>query len=48
MEKEKLKELIVSQKERFLAKRGLLPRDIQIDIRRFLPQREMIILTGVR
>lgn len=48
MEKEKLKELIVSQKERFLARKGLVARDIQRDIERFLPQREMIILTGVR
>lgn len=48
MEKEKLKELIVSQKERFLAKEGLVARDIQRDITRLLPQREMVILTGVR
>lgn len=48
MEKEKLKELIVSQKERFLIKKGLVARDILREITHYLPQREMIILTGVR
>ena len=48
VEKEKLKELIVSQKERFLARKGLVPRDVLREITNYLPQREMIILTGVR
>jgi hypothetical protein len=30
------------------ARRNLLPRDIQQEIGRYLPQREIIILTGVR
>ena len=48
MEKENLKELIIEHKDRFLARRDLLPRDIQQEIGRYLPQREIIILTGVR
>lgn len=48
MEKEKLKELLIEHKDRFLARRDLLPRDIQQEIGRYLTQREIIILTGVR
>jgi predicted AAA+ superfamily ATPase len=48
VEKENLKELIIEHKDRFLARRDLLPRDIQQEIGRYLPQREIIILTGVR
>ena len=47
MDKESLKELIIEHKDRFLARRDLLPRDIQQEIGRYLTQREIIILTGV-
>jgi predicted AAA+ superfamily ATPase len=48
VEKESLKELIIEHKDRFLARRDLLPRDIQHELGRYLAQREIIILTGVR
>jgi uncharacterized protein len=48
MNKESLKELIVEHKDRFLARRDLVSRDLQNEITRYLPQREIIILTGVR
>lgn len=48
MKKEFLKELVIEHKDRFLTRRDLLPRDIQLEIGRYLPQREIIILTGVR
>ena len=48
MEKEKFKELIIGHKERFLGRRDLVPREVQTEIARFLLQREIILLTGVR
>ncbi|MBW1694398.1 MAG: ATP-binding protein [Deltaproteobacteria bacterium] len=48
MEKEKLKELIVGHKEKFLSRNGLVQRDIQNEIADYIPQREILIITGVR
>lgn len=48
MEKEKLKELVVEHKEKFLKKTELVKREIQKDINTFLKQREIIIITGIR
>lgn len=48
MEKEKLKELIIEHKEKFLKKTELVKREIQKDIAPLLNQREIIIITGVR
>jgi len=48
MEKEKLKELIVGHKEKFLSRTGLVRRDIQDEIANYIPQREILIITGVR
>jgi predicted AAA+ superfamily ATPase len=48
MEKEKLKELIIGHKEGFLSRSGLVRRQIQDRIANYLPQREILIITGVR
>ncbi len=48
MDKEKLKELIIEHKERFLAPAELITREIQKSINNFLKHREIIIITGVR
>jgi predicted AAA+ superfamily ATPase len=48
MEKEKIKELIIGHKERFLGRRDLVRREVQAEIARFLLQREIILITGVR
>jgi hypothetical protein len=48
VEKNKLKELIIEHKERFLLKEGLVKRDIQEKIKRFIKQREIVLITGVR
>jgi len=48
MEKEKLKELIIGHKERFLSRGGLVRREIQDQIANYIPQREILIITGVR
>jgi hypothetical protein len=48
LEKEKLKELIAGHKQRFLARRGLVGRDLQKELSRFLPQREIVLISGVR
>jgi hypothetical protein len=48
MEKEKLKELIIEHKEKFLTKAELVKREIQKDINTFLKQREIVIITGIR
>lgn len=48
MDKARLKELINEHKDRFLGRTGLVPRDVQAEIARYLTQREIIILTGVR
>ena len=48
MEKEKLKELIIGHKESFLSRDGLVRREIQDKIIDYIPQREILIITGVR
>ena len=48
MEKEKLKELIIGHKEKFLSRGGLVKRQIQDPIASYIPQREILIITGVR
>ena len=48
MEKEKLKELIIGHKEKFLSGDGLIKREIQDEIEKYIPQREIIIITGIR
>ena len=47
MEKEKLKELIVGHKEKFLSRGGLIKREIQDEISKYIPQREILIITGI-
>ena len=46
MEKEKLKELIIGHKEKFLSRGGLVRREIQDEIANYIPQREVLIITG--
>lgn len=48
MEKNKLKELIIEHKEKFLSKGGLVRREIQDDIKNFIKQKEIILITGAR
>ena len=48
MQKDKLKELILDHKERFLRKDALTRREIQKDIERYITQKEIILITGVR
>jgi len=48
MEKDKLKELIIEHKNRFLTKTPLVRREIQEDINNFLKHKEVIVITGVR
>jgi len=48
MEKFKLKQLIVEHKERFLSPSDLVNREIQKTIKRYLKQREILVISGVR
>jgi len=48
MDKEKLKELIVEHKEKFLSKTGLIKREVQKKIDKYLNSKEIILITGVR
>jgi predicted AAA+ superfamily ATPase len=48
MEKNKLSELIVEHKEGFLSKKGLIRREIQKDIEKYIKHREIVLVTGVR
>ena len=48
MDKERLKELIVEHKEKFLSKTGLIKREIQKKINKYLNSKEVILITGVR
>ena len=48
MDKQKLKELIVLHKDRFLNRIGLFPRTLQGKIDPYLDQREILVMTGVR
>lgn len=48
MKKDKLKELLIEHKERFLSRKDLIKREIQNDIVKYLKQREVVLITGVR
>jgi predicted AAA+ superfamily ATPase len=48
MEKEKIKELITAHTRTFLARKGLVRREVQKEIARLLPQREIVLISGVR
>lgn len=48
MEKNKLKELIIGHKSAFLSRRNLVKREVQIEINRYISQKEIILITGVR
>lgn len=48
MNKEKIKQLIVEHKERFLKSAELINRDNQQLIKRLLTQKEIIVISGVR
>ena len=48
MEKDKLRELIIEHKERFLSRKGLIKREIQRDIENYIKHKEIILITGVR
>ena len=48
MEKNKLKELIIEHKSAFLSRHNLVQREVQRDINRYINQREIILITGVR
>lgn len=48
MEKEKIKELIIEHKEKFLSRKGLVRRELLEEIEKYLRQREIVIITGVR
>lgn len=48
MEKDKIKELIVEHKERFLKKCDLIRREIQAKLAPFLHQKEIVVITGIR
>ena len=48
MEKEKIKELIIQHKEKFLSKTDLVRREIQQSSENFLKSKEVILITGIR
>lgn len=48
MEKDKIRELLLEHKERFLSRQGLVARDVQADTERYLSQKEIVLITGVR
>lgn len=48
MEKNKLKELIIEHKQRFLSKKHLIKRESQTDIEKYIKQKEVVLITGVR
>jgi len=48
MEKEKIKELITSHTGAFLSRQGLAVREVQEEIGRLVPQREIVLISGVR
>ncbi len=48
MEKEKLKEIIIEHKKKFLSRAGLVRREIQNKISTYLEFKEIILITGVR
>ena len=48
MEKNKIKQLIIEHKERFLSTEDLVNRENQKAINSYLKQKEIVIITGVR
>ena len=48
MEKEKIRELITAHTHTFLDKKGLVSRVVQKEIARLIPQREIVLISGVR
>ncbi|OGW39516.1 MAG: hypothetical protein A2Y97_08145 [Nitrospirae bacterium RBG_13_39_12] len=48
MEKNKLKELLIEHKGKFLSRRGLIRREVQDDILKYIKQKEAILITGIR
>lgn len=48
MEKEKLKELIIEHKKKFLSKTELVKREIQDKISTYLESKEVVLITGIR
>ena len=48
MEKNKLKQLIIEHKERFLSPSNLVNREIQKSIKRYIKQKEILVISGVR
>jgi len=48
MEKNKLKQLIIEHKERFLSPSNLVNREIQKTIKRYIKQKEILVISGVR
>ncbi len=48
MEKNKLKQLIIEHKQRFLSAQDLVNRENQETIKSYLEQKEIVIITGVR
>lgn len=48
MEKERLKQLIIEHRKKFLTRSDLVKREIQKKINNFLKQKEIVVITGVR
>lgn len=48
MDRNKIKELIIEHKERFLSRHGLVKREIQAEIERYIKHKEIILITGIR
>ncbi|MCM8830537.1 MAG: AAA family ATPase, partial [Candidatus Omnitrophica bacterium] len=48
MEKNKLRELVITHKEKFLSKKELIRRTVQKTIRNYIKSREIVLITGVR
>jgi len=48
MKKNKLKQLIIEHKERFLSYENLVKRETQEIIKSYIKQKEIIIITGIR
>jgi predicted AAA+ superfamily ATPase len=48
MEKNKLKELIITHKEKFLSKKELIRRTVQKTTTNYIKSREIVLITGVR
>jgi hypothetical protein len=46
MDKRKIQELISEHTGRFLARKGLVRRDVQDEVLKFIPQREIVLITG--